>query len=364
MKKIFIVIGTRPEAIKSIPVYLELKKHFDVQIISTGQHLEMLQRIFDFFSVVPDYSLRTMVANQSLAGLTSSLLNSVSKVFESNAPDLVIVQGDTTTAMVTAMVSYYHQIPVAHIEAGLRSNNLYAPFPEEVNRKIISQIAELNFAPTREASENLWGCRGVHVVGNTIVDSLLLTLEQIKRIKQYDDRFPFLEQKKDLVLVTAHRRESFGSGIRNICDAIKRLSDRHPMVQFVYPVHMNPNIKQKVFEYLGKLPSVVILDPVDYGEMVYLMKCAKLILTDSGGIQEEAPALNVPVIVMRDVTERPEGIAAGCAVLSGTQTEGIIRAFDQIYTNPDKYEAMRGARNPYGDGKSAQRITAIIRGFL
>ena len=364
MKKILIIAGTRPEAIKLIPVYFALREEFDAQLISTGQHREMLKQIFDFFQIIPQHALNTMVQNQSLAEITGSLFSSLSKIMEIGKPSLAIVQGDTTTAMVGAMVSYYHQIPVAHVEAGLRSHNIYSPFPEEVNRRIITQIAELNFAPTKSAADNLQGFKNVHIVGNTIVDSLRLALEKVEMNDCYETRFPFILQGKEIVLITAHRRESFGDGIRNICEAVKLLASKYPSLQFVYPVHLNPHVKNNVHSFLGKIASVFLIDPVNYDEMVYLMKAAKIIMTDSGGVQEEAPSLGVPLVVMRDVTERPEGIEAGCAVLGGTNAEGIVRAFEEVYLDAQKYEVMSHAANPYGDGKSSQRIATIIRNFL
>ncbi len=363
MKKILVIVGTRPEAIKLIPLYLSLKEEFDVQLISSGQHREMLAPIFAFFEVTPDRQLDTMIPNQSLSEITAALFIALNDVLGESKADLVVVQGDTTTAMVAAMVAYYHKIPVAHVEAGLRSHDIHAPFPEEVNRRTITQIAELHFAPTLCAAKNLSGVENVHVVGNTIVDSLYLALAKVEK-HSYRDRFSFLADDKDIILVTVHRRESFGEGLSNICEAIRILAARHPCLKFVYPVHMNPNVSTPVNRSLGNIPSVFLIEPVRYDEMVCLMTKVRLILTDSGGVQEEGPALNVPVIVLRDVTERPEGIEAGCAVLAGTSTERIVSAFEEIYFDAERYKAMSLAPNPYGDGKSAARITDVVRSFL
>jgi UDP-N-acetylglucosamine 2-epimerase (non-hydrolysing) len=365
LKRILIIVGTRPEAIKLIPVFLALRNQYIVQLISTGQHKEMLQQIFDFFEIKPHWELNIMQPNQSLAQVTSLLFSELNKTMGPEKINLVIVQGDTTSAMVAAMVAYYHRIPVAHVEAGLRSKNKYAPFPEEINRSVISQIADLNFAPTSEAAGNLMGHPNVHVVGNTIIDSLLLTMDKIKMQNHYADRFSSLLQRdKDLILVTAHRRESFGEGISNICRAIQILSTKYPQLQFLFPVHLNPNVKEKVEEILGGISSIKLVEPVHYSDMIFLMTRARIILTDSGGIQEEAPFLGIPLIVMRDVTERPEGIEAGCAVLGGTKTEGIVSAFENIHLNPGLYEAMKNAGSPYGDGRSSARIAEIISDFL
>lgn len=361
MKKILIIAGTRPEAIKLIPVYTSLKPKYDVRIVSSGQHREMLAPVFEFFGASPDHTLDVMTSNQTLAEITSRLLTALDGVIRGENPDLVIVQGDTTTAMAGALSAYYNGVPVAHVEAGLRSFHRYAPYPEEVNRRIITQIAVLHFAPTVAAAGNLKEYDNVHIVGNTAVDSLRIAAERMGA--QALSRFGFGDDER-IVLLTAHRRENFGEGIANICRAISILTEKYPSLRFVYPVHLNPNVRERVFAEIGDLPGVLLLDPVNYDEMICLMKRAVLILTDSGGVQEEAPALNVPVIVIRDVTERPEGIEAGCAVLAGTSTDGIVRAFEEVYGDPGKYEAMKAAPNPYGDGYSAARIAAVLENFL
>ncbi len=361
MKRILIIAGTRPEAIKLIPVYLSLRTRFDVRFVSSGQHREMLAPVFQFFGVSPDSTLDTMTTNQTLSEVTSRLLSALDEVISKENPQLVVVQGDTTTAMAAALSAYYNKVPVAHVEAGLRSFHTYAPYPEEVNRRIITQIAALHFAPTSAAATNLAGHAGVHVVGNTAVDSLRLGADRIGTDALRRIGFDVDQQT---ILVTAHRRESFGEGIANICRAVCILSEKYPELRFVYPVHLNPNVRDKVFTEIGDRPGITLLEPVGYDVMISLMKHALLILTDSGGIQEEAPALNVPVIVMRDVTERPEGVEAGCAVLAGTSTDGIVKAFEDIYLDSKQYEKMKRAPNPYGDGYAAKRIASVIEGFL
>ena len=365
MKNIILIVGTRPEALKLAPVYLALRHLFNVTLVSTGQHKEMVKPVFDFFEIIPDTELNTMVSNQSLSAITGLLFLELNKVIENISVDLLIVQGDTTSAMVAALVGYYHKIPVAHVEAGLRTGDKFSPFPEEINRTVISLVADLNFAPTPKAAENLQGAKNVHVVGNPIIDSLKLTLDKISSRRDYADRYSkLIDTDRPLVLVTAHRRESFGHGLHNICEAIKLLCFKYPRLQFLFPVHLNPNVKGKVHAILEGNPSIHLMSPLPYDDMVFLMARAYIILTDSGGIQEEAPSLGVPLVVMRDVTERPEGIEAGCAILSGTQVEEIVRAFDRIYTSPKLYQIMKNAGNPYGDGQAANRIAVIIRRFF
>ena len=358
------MIGTRPEALKLVPVYFALRDQYDVQVVSTGQHKEMLSEIFDLFGIKPHVELKAMAHKQSLPQITGKLFSVLNDVVEGSRAQLVIVQGDTTTAMVAAMIGYYHKVPVAHVEAGLRSHQKYAPFPEEINRSIISLVADLNFAPTAKAAENLAGYPNVYVVGNTILDCLRLTLGRIQNLKASGELEELIRDERRLILVTAHRRESFGTGLENICLAVRTLSAKYPQLRFVFPVHPNPHVREKVRLVLADQPSVSLTEPLRYDEMVRLMAKAYIILTDSGGIQEEAPSLQVPLSVMRDVTERPEGIEAGCAVLGGTATESIVSAFDRIYENPDLHTAMKNAASPYGDGQSAQRIATIINTFL
>ncbi|MFZ2905953.1 MAG: UDP-N-acetylglucosamine 2-epimerase (non-hydrolyzing) [Cyclobacteriaceae bacterium] len=366
MKKILLIVGTRPEALKVIPVYLAFKKKSfgEVKLVSTGQHKEMLDQIFDFFQIKPDVELNLMKKNQTLAQISSLLFKELDKVLTEEKPDVLMVQGDTTSAMVAGITAYYHKVKVAHIEAGLRSFNNLAPFPEEVNRKIISQIASIHFAPTRQAQHNLKkeGATNVYVVGNTAIDCLLLGKSSVKQnIEYYRSRFSGLNKHgRKLVLITAHRRESFGEGLQNICAAIKTLSAEFTKCDFAFPVHLNPNIQQPVQQKLGSIENVFLLPPLPYDDMVFLLSRAYMVLTDSGGIQEEAPSMNVPLIVLRDVTERPEGIKAGCSVLGGTSAKRIVETFRKIFLNDGLYKKMSTAKNPYGDGQTARRIVSLM----
>lgn len=371
MKKIIIMLGTRPEAIKLVPVYLELKKNkqLNTLLVSTGQHREMLRPIFDFFQVTPRLDMDVMTANQSLDSLTAQILEKSGQLFRSEQPDLIIVQGDTTTAATAALSAFYQQIPIAHVEAGLRSFNNLAPFPEEVNRRIISLIATLHFAPTSSSAlavrrERVNG--KVFNVGNTVIDSLLLTLKKVKtnvaHFKMiYADK---LDNYARMILITGHRRENFGKGFAEICEAIKTLSNKFPSDCFLYPVHLNPNVRKVVLDQLGNLPNVFLIDPVPYDHMVFLMTQSYFILTDSGGIQEEAPALGKPVIVMRETTERPEGVKAGCCVLAGSSKKKIVSTSTKLLTDKRQYQKMAKAKNPYGKGDSAQRIAKLIAQYF
>lgn len=363
-KRFAIVLGTRPEAIKLIPVYRELKERgADVHLISTGQHGSMLGQIFQFFEITPDVSLEVMMHDQTLSGLTARLTNTLQECFDSGKYEVVIVQGDTTTAMVASLVAYYNRLLVAHVEAGLRTYNKYSPFPEEINRQIIGRIADFHFAPTKFAESILKKeqINGSYQVGNTVIDSLLFCLDKVQRQQEcYKEKFSFLSRYERLILITGHRRESFGKGFDEICKAIKELSQLYPHILFYYPVHLNPNVKNKVYNILADISNVYLDQPLPYDELVYLMSRSYIILTDSGGIQEEAPSLHVPVLVMRETTERPEGIEAGCSKLVGTNRKRIIESFRELMNMGEKYNQMAGAVNPYGDGKSAQRIADVL----
>lgn len=362
--KIAIIVGTRPEAIKLIPVYLELKKVFpSVELISTGQHFTMLEQIFSFFGVSPNVALDVMTPNQSLAGLTARLCERLQQCFEENKYDLVVVQGDTTTAMVASLVAYYNRIKVAHVEAGLRTYDKFSPFPEEINRQLISRMADYHFAPTQKSMDALGseGLANCFLVGNTVIDSLLICLDKIKaNTNHYQKKYSTIEDYSKLVLVTGHRRENFGQGFDEICKAIKHLAAQYPNYLFYYPVHLNPNVKNKVHELLGTVKNVLLDNPLPYDELIYLMSQSFIILTDSGGIQEEGPSLDVPVLVMRDTTERPEGIENGCSLLVGTSSEKIISAFNSLVTDEEIYQKMAAAANPYGDGRSAVYIANAL----
>lgn len=362
--KIGIIVGTRPEAIKLIPVYLELKKKFpSVDLISTGQHATMLEQIFTFFEISPDVALDVMTPNQTLAGLTARLSERLQACYEENKYDLVVVQGDTTTAMVASLIAFYNRIQVAHVEAGLRTYNKFSPYPEEVNRQIISRIADYHFAPTQRSLDVLAseGVEHRHMVGNTVIDSLMLCLEKVrKNEKRYEEKFNIIKNFKKLILITGHRRENFGRGFEEICSAIRELSLTYTDYLFYYPVHLNPNVREKVMHYLNDLKNVVLDEPLPYDELIFLMSRSFIILTDSGGIQEEGPSLGVPILVMRDTTERPEGIDNGCSFLVGTSTVKIVAEFNKLVNESDVYQKMATAGNPYGDGKSSAYIAKTL----
>lgn len=365
--KVALIIGTRPEAIKLLPVYFALKNStlLEPVLISTGQHKEMLASVFSMFSVTPDIELKVMTGNQTLSELTATLFVELGKVFSDTDYKCVLVQGDTTTALVGALSAHYHKIQVGHVEAGLRTGNKWSPFPEESNRKLIGSIADFHFSPTKVATDALLKeniTTGVYQVGNTVVDSLLAVLKLVDQdASKYTSRFSSLfEPSQNVVLVTGHRRESFGEGFKQICMAISQIARNNPLLVIVYPVHLNPNVRTIVYKELGCQKNIHLIDPLPYDEMIYLMKRSWLILTDSGGIQEEAPTLNVPLIVMRDVTERQEGIDCGCAVLAGVSAENIYAHFLEISGSADLYGKMANVTNPYGDGDSGMRIVEIL----
>ncbi|MGA2467889.1 MAG: UDP-N-acetylglucosamine 2-epimerase (non-hydrolyzing) [Thermodesulfobacteriota bacterium] len=368
--RVMTIFGTRPEAIKLAPVILKAQRDesFDIRVCVTGQHDEMLKQVLDFFGITPDHDLEIMQPNQSLYDVTADIVKALENVIVSEDPSLVLVQGDTTTAFVGTLCAFYKKVPIAHIEAGLRSHNKYSPFPEEINRVLVGQIADYHFAPTVRAKENLLreGVKEdrVYVVGNTVIDALYLTLDKIKDQENgLSKYFDFLDQDKRLILVTGHRRESFGEPLRNICMALRKIAeDNH--VEIVYPVHLNPNVRKLVFEILNGPKNVHLIDPLDYPHLIWLMKRSYLIITDSGGIQEEAPGLGKPVLVIRDVTERVEGIEAGTCKLVGTRREKIVDETFRLLSDFREYERMAKAVNPYGDGKSSDRILSIIKGVL
>lgn len=372
MKKIFVFIGTRPEAIKLAPLVHALRASgvHTVSVVSTGQHREMLAQMLQGFGIVADIELRLMSDRQTLAGLSALLFEHVGGLLRRDRPDLVVVQGDTTTAMVGAVCAFYEGIPVAHLEAGLRSGDLQAPFPEEANRRFISTVAALHFAPTEHAAANLRregvDPASVHVTGNTAIDALLLVREQLQgEVPRLPKRLASaVRDGGRFVLITGHRRESFGGGFDNICQAVCRLATAFPDVCFVYPVHLNPQVREPVMALLSGLDNVLLEEPLDYGQFVAVMSRCHLILTDSGGIQEEGPALDKPVLVMRTVTERQEGVAAGCARLVGTDPDAIVDGVTRLLTDPVAYQAMAHAANPYGDGRASVRVAAAIDGFF
>lgn len=370
MKKILFILGTRPEAIKMAPLVHELRKdmNFETLVCSTGQHREMLSQVLEFFSLKPDYNLNLMKANQSLAELTSSLFVGLTSVLEETNPSLVFVQGDTTTTMVGALSSFYHKKKIAHLEAGLRSNDKFSPYPEEMNRILTSRLADFHFAPTEKAKNNLLkegiSPGQIFLVGNTVIDALLWGMKKVEHLKP-EEIAPELSQidfSKKVILVTGHRRESFGEPFSNICYAIREICDSEERnVEVVYPVHLNPNVTQPVYSILSNRKNIHLIEPISYPSMIYLMNKSYLVLTDSGGIQEEAPSLRKPVLVMREVTERTEGIDCGVTKLVGTAKETIVKETLNLVYNKAEYQRMATGNNPYGDGTSSSKIRKILK---
>jgi UDP-N-acetylglucosamine 2-epimerase (non-hydrolysing) len=361
MKKVMLVFGTRPEAIKMCPLVNELKKRDSIETIVcvTGQHREMLDQVLETFKVEPDYDLSIMEDKQTLFDITTNILNRIKEVLEKENPDVVLVHGDTSTTFVTALACFYLQIPVGHVEAGLRTYNIYSPYPEKFNRQAVSIISQYNFAPTEKAKENLIkegkDASRIWVTGNTVIDALKTTVKE-------DYTHPELEWAKGsrLIFITAHRRENLGQPMHNMFRAIRRVMDEHPDVKALFPIHMNPVVRQAANEELGGLDRIHIIDPVEVFDCHNIMAQSYLILTESGGIQEEAPSLGKPVLVMRDTTERPEGIAAGTLKLVGTEEEVIYRNFKELLENKEAYNAMAKANNPYGDGYACGKIADIL----
>lgn len=367
--KILLVFGTRPEAIKMAPLVkvLQTSKNIEVRVCVTGQHKEMLEQVLKIYNIYPDYNLEIMSKNQTLSNITVKIINGLEDVFKTFFPNLVLVHGDTTTALATALVSFYNKIEIGHVEAGLRTYNISSPFPEEANRQLISKISKWHFAPTQTTYDNLIkesiDARSILVSGNTVIDSLRLCLTYINgdNIKAYfKEEFKEILQKK-YILITGHRRENIGSGFENICNAILHLSEKYHDVNFVYPVHLNPAVCDVVREKLGSRNNVFLLNPLEYKSFCFLMENCYLIMTDSGGIQEEAPYLGKPVILMRDNTERPEAIDAGTVKMVGSNTKYIINEVSELIDNSYSYEKMSKAHNPYGDGNAAQYIYEFIK---
>ena len=368
-KKISIIFGTRPEAIKLAPVILELKKHkeFEVNICVTAQHREMLDQVLEVFDIKPEVDLNIMKANQTLSGLTSQTIKLLDEYLSEYKPDIILVQGDTTTVFAASLAAFYHKIKIGHVEAGLRTWNKFSPYPEEINRVLTTKIADLHFAPTSLSKKNLLKegvCEDqIFVTGNTVIDALLIAREKIKSKNVSIPGLPdnlLKEKDNKVILITGHRRENFGEGFDNICHAIADLAREFKDYSFIYPVHLNPNVRKPVFEILSKQKNIFLIDPLNYLPFIFLMDKAKLILTDSGGVQEEAPSLGKPVLVMRDTTERPEGVDAGTVKVVGTNKQAIIDATKTLLTNKSEYSKMANAVNPYGDGFSAIRIKDIL----
>lgn len=362
--KVMVIFGTRPEAIKMAPVIKELEKHkknIKTIICVTGQHRQMLEQVLSLFDIKPHIDLKLMQKNQSLSSLTSDAMRILSKAIIKINPDLVLAQGDTTTAMVAGLAAFYQRIPVGHIEAGLRTRDIYNPFPEEINRRIISAAATYHFAPTYNSFKALLkegvSKNNIFMTGNTVVDAMKMAGCNFSKKTNID--LP-LSKKNRIILVTAHRRESFGPSLKNICAALQSIVERNKDVEIVYPVHLNPNVREPVFNMLSGINRIYLIPPVEYHELAYLLKKAYVVLTDSGGIQEEAPVFGKPVLVMRTETERPEGIKAGVAKLVGTETRAIVNEVESLLCNPCAYAKMSKSISPYGDGKAARRIVDII----
>ena len=360
------VFGTRPEAIKMAPLALALQAdpRFDARVCVTGQHREMLDQVLDLFELVPDVDLSIMQPGQDLTDVTTAILQGMKTVLTEQRPDVVLVHGDTATTFAATLAAYYQQVPVAHVEAGLRTGDLYSPWPEEANRKLTGALAAWHYAPTERSQRNLLeegvDPESVQVTGNTVVDALLEVVEKLEMTPalqaRFREQFAFLDDARRMVLVTGHRRESFGGGFERICQALRTTASRHPEVQIVYPVHLNPQVQEPVNRLLADIDNVHLIEPLDYLPFVYLMNRAHLILTDSGGIQEEAPSLGKPVLVMRDTTERPEAVEAGTVKLVGTNVDAITNALDTLLGDTEAYRRMSRAHNPYGDGHACSRI--------
>jgi UDP-N-acetylglucosamine 2-epimerase (non-hydrolysing) len=374
-KTVAIFIGTRPEAIKMAPVIKALEKAEGLRpvVISTGQHREMLQQVIDLFGITVDRSLDVMQPNQTLAGLSSRLLTAIDEALDAINPDMALVQGDTTTVLIASLACFYRRIPIGHVEAGLRTGNIWSPFPEEVNRKLASSLMRIHFAPTQGSARNLLregvDPATIHVTGNTVIDALFMEVQRQKQPaiqaeirSRLDASLGSAWHDAPYVLITGHRRENFGGGFDQICKALATLANRFPDHLFIYPVHLNPNVQKPVYERLGNRPNIQLIPPQPYSEFVALMAASRVILTDSGGVQEEAPSLGKPVLVMRDTTERPEAVQAGTVELVGAQADRIVERVSALISDGSLYRRMSEAINPYGDGEASGRIVQVIAG--
>jgi len=374
VKKILIVFGTRPEAIKMAPLVKEFQKYpqnFDIKVCVTAQHREMLDQVLKIFDIKPDYDLNIMKADQDLYDITTNIILGMKNILLDFKPDIVLVHGDTTTTSATSIASFYQKIKIGHVEAGLRTNDIYSPWPEEANRQITGVLANYHFAPTQETKENLLrenkNEQNILVTGNTVIDALFLTLEKIENndklksdiINTISKQYKLTDDKK-IVLVTGHRRENFGQGFINICEALKEIAVNNPSIDIVYPVHLNPNVQKPVKDILSNTTNVYLIEPLQYEAFVYLMNKSYFIITDSGGVQEEAPSLGKPVLVMRDTTERPEALKAGTVKLVGTNKENIISEAQKLLNDKIIYENMSKASNPYGDGNACKKIVEFM----
>ncbi|QYJ83747.1 non-hydrolyzing UDP-N-acetylglucosamine 2-epimerase [Shewanella aegiceratis] len=365
-KKVLTVFGTRPEAIKMAPLVHALASddRFEAKCCVTAQHREMLDQVLELFEITPDYDLDLMKAGQTLNDVTAGIIQKLQPVLQEFKPDVVLVHGDTATTFAASLAAYYEQIAVGHVEAGLRTGNIYSPWPEEANRRLTGVLTKYHFAPTETSKQNLlkenFDPSKIIVTGNTVIDALLMVKDKIDSDTDLKntiaEQFPFLDENKKLILVTGHRRESFGGGFERICEALATVAKMHPDVQILYPMHLNPNVREPVNRILGDIDNILLIEPQQYLPFIYLMDKAHIILTDSGGIQEEAPSLGKPVLVMRDTTERPEAVEAGTVKLVGTNVNQIVTNLDELLSDADAYQKMSYAHNPYGDGKACQRI--------
>jgi UDP-N-acetylglucosamine 2-epimerase (non-hydrolysing) len=376
--KVLLVFGTRPEAIKMAPLVKIFEKEIliELKVCVTAQHREMLDKVLELFEIIPDYDLNVMRAEQSLYDITSTILLGMKSVLEEFQPDIVLVHGDTTTTFATSLAAFYQKIKVGHVEAGLRTNNIYSPFPEEANRQLTGVLANYHFAPTENSKNNLIkenkNPKNIIVTGNTVIDALFLALDKIENNKVLKEKIEkdieskfnnsnFEIFKSKFILVTGHRRENFGNGFVNICEALKTIAINNPNIEIVYPVHLNPNVQKPVKDILSNIKNIHLIEPLRYESFVYMMSKSYFIITDSGGIQEEAPSLGKPVLVMRDTTERPEAVDAGTVKLVGTDKEKIIKESQKLIDNKKTYEKMSKAHNPYGDGKASERIVKFLK---
>ena len=375
MKKILLVFGTRPEAIKMAPLVKALQKdteHFETRVCVTAQHRQMLDQVLEVFGITPEYDLNIMAPNQDLYDITAKVLLGLREVLKDFRPDTVLVHGDTTTSMAASLAAFYMQIPVGHVEAGLRTYNMLSPWPEEMNRQVTDRICTYYFAPTEQSRANLLqeniDAKKIFITGNTVIDALLMAVDIISTTAGVKEKMAKELQEKgytvgdrEYILVTGHRRENFGDGFLHICKAIKELAALHPEMDIVYPVHLNPNVQKPVYELLSGLSNVYLISPLDYLPFIYAMQHSTLLLTDSGGVQEEAPSLGKPVLVMRDTTERPEAVEAGTVKLVGTNAEAIVSNVTALLLDKEMYKRMSETHNPYGDGQACERITAALR---
>ena len=375
MKKILLVFGTRPEAIKMAPLVKALQKdseHFETKICVTAQHRQMLDQVLEVFDIVPEYDLNIMAPNQDLYDITSRVLVGLRDVLDDFAPDIVLVHGDTTTSMAASLAAFYRQIPVGHVEAGLRTYNMLSPWPEEMNRQVTDRMCTYYFAPTEKSRQNLLrenvDATKIHVTGNTVIDALLMAVDIIEKKPHVKTAIEdelrdkgYAMDNRPYILVTGHRRENFGEGFLNICKAIRQIAEEHPEMDIVYPVHLNPNVQKPVYELLSGTPNIYLVKPLDYLPFVYAMQHSTLLLTDSGGVQEEAPSLGKPVLVMRETTERPEAVEAGTVRLVGTNVAAIVGNVQELLHDPEVYRKMSESYNPYGDGHACERIVDALR---